>query len=237
MEGIISEGIGFHNKELENSIARLQRGGTYRDQSTIIIIPSTGVIVDRVVQNWWNLMTPMNQKAFKFIVSKMEVGIAYTQGIEMILNNPDLRNWKYILTLETDNLPPPDGLLKLLENMDTVDVVGGLYWTKGPAGQPMIYGNPKDMPLNFYPQVPIANSLQLCNGLGMGFTLFKLDIFKDTRIKKPWFETVQQYGPQGTRVYTQDLQFFEKLHGLGYRVGCDTRVLTGHLDISTDIVW
>ena len=69
------------------------------------------------------------------------------------------------------------------------DAIGGLYWTKGENGQPMIYGNPNEMPKNFRPQVPIVDGLQPCNGLGMGFTLFKLSMFR--KIDKPWFKTLQ----------------------------------------------
>ena len=40
----------------------------------------------------------------------MEVGEAYSQAIEAILAHPDLSKFKYILTMEHDNIPPPDGL-------------------------------------------------------------------------------------------------------------------------------
>ena len=37
-----------------------------------------------------------------------------------------------MLTLEDDNLPPPDGLLRLYESIEAgpYDAVGGLYWTR-----------------------------------------------------------------------------------------------------------
>ena len=44
----------------------------------------------------------------------------------------------------------------------------------------MIYGDPKGM-MGFQPQVPRANQVQECNGTGMGFTLFDLELFKDDR--------------------------------------------------------
>jgi hypothetical protein len=101
----------------------------------------------------------------------------------------------------------------------------------------MIYGNPIGI-LNFIPQVPVQETIQECNGLGMGFTLFKLDIFKDERIPKPWFRTVQEWSEHsGSRGYTQDLYFFENARKAGYKIACDTRVKVGHLDPSTGIVW
>jgi hypothetical protein len=238
MGQIIADGLGFHNQHLDQTIERLQKSKHYKDQSTICVIPSRGTISARVVQNWFNFMSPMNQKFFKMIVSGMEVGEAYNGAVDIILNNPDLQKWKYMLTLEDDNMIPADGLLRLLEDMEEYDVVGGLYFTKGEGGQPMIYGNPNEMPLNFRPQLPILNTVQRCNGLGMGFTLFKIDIFRDSRITKPFFKTQQEVIPNvGARAFTQDLYFFEKIHSLGYKVACDTRVGVGHLDPISDIIW
>src|SRR4029077_12967887 len=201
--------VGFHNDHAKDARARLRAGKAYRDISTIIIVPTRGMIPARAVENWLGLMTPMNQKVVRLFVAGMEVGDAYTKAIETILAHPDLSKWKYILTLEEDNLPPPDGLLKLYESIDTYAAVGGLYWTKGEGGQPMIYGDPKGM-LNFVPQVPPVDTVQECRGLGMGFTLFRMDLFRDPAIPRPWFETVQSYDPGvGSRGYTQDLHFFE----------------------------
>jgi hypothetical protein len=231
--------LGLHNENIQASIDRLNRGGTYRDLSTIIVCPTRGMIPDRVVQSWMSLIRPMNQKVIGPIFFRgFEVGHAYNMAINFVLQNPDLAKWKYILTIEEDNLPPPDGLLKLYENMDDYDCVGGLYWTKGEGGQPMIYGDPAVTPVNFTPQVPKPDTIQPANGLGMGFNLFKVEMFKDERLVQPWFQTVNEYIPGvGGRSYTQDLFFFENAGKLGYKFACDTRVKVGHLDPQTDVVW
>lgn len=232
---------GYHNKDIEKSRDRLIKGNTYKDLSTICIIPTRGVIPAKVVQSWWSLMPPMNQRFMRIFMIGMEVGEAYNNAIEFIINHPDLSKWKYLLTLEEDNMPAPDGLLKLYEAINAppgYDVVGGLYWTKGEGGQPMIYGNVKDIPKNFIPQPPIPDTIQECNGLGMGFNLFKLDIFKNPKLQRPFFKTLQEHIPGvGTKAYTQDLRFFEDAGRLGYRFACDTKVKVGHYDIDRDIVW
>ncbi len=218
---------GRNNADLEASRARLLRGQTYRDLSTVLIVANRGVICSRVVECWMNLASPMNPKFYRLFIPKKEVADAYNCGVELVLSNPQLSEWKYILTLEEDNCPPPDGLLKLYESMAQFDVVGGLYWVKGDFGQPMIYGDPKVMPKNFVPQLPRVDSLQECNGLGMGFTLFKLDMFR--KIPKPWFKTLQEYTPGvGMRAATQDLYFFQEAAKSGFRFACDTRVRVGH---------
>ena len=227
---------GKHNEHLEESRTRLIKGQSYRDLSTVCIIPTRGVIPAKTVEALINLMTPMNQKFHRIFVIGKEVGLAYNETFEAILNNAELSKWKYILTFEEDNIPPPDGLLKLYESMSRFDAVGGLYWTKGTCGQPMIYGSPGEMPKNFVPQLPIPNVVQECNGLGMGFTLFKTSMFK--KVPKPWFKTVQeyQYGTGG-RAATQDLFFFDKAGKEGFRFASDNRVLVGHLDVNDGTVW
>lgn len=234
---VIENYAGYHNTNPQTN-ERLFKAKSYEDLSTICIVPTRGVIPAKVVQAWWAMMTPMNQKFVRMFMIGMEVGDAYTAAIDNILHNPDLKNWKYILTLEEDNMPPPDGLLKLYESIGEYAAVGGLYWTKGEGGQPMIYGAPNETPLNFIPQLPKNDTVQECNGLGMGFTLFKTEIFKDSRVEMPWFKTQQEWSPsQGGKMYTQDLYFFEKIRKLGYRVACDTRVKVGHYDVNADVVW
>jgi hypothetical protein len=195
------------------------------------------------------MMTPMNGKFFRIVQSGKEVGIAYSEAIEMILANPELSKWKYILTLEEDNIVPVDGLLKLIEAIEggvdgkKYDAVGGLYYTKGYGGMPMIYGKPSEMPRNFIPQLPIPEAIVPCNGLGMGFTLFRTEMFKDERIKRPLFQTVQSYTPGvGASAFTQDLEFFHKACDYGYKFACDCRTLVGHYDYEggfgqADMVW
>jgi len=234
---IVGGDLGFHNEDLERSRERLEKGKQYRDLSTVCVVPTRGLISARVVENWMGMMTPMNNAFVRIFVSGMEVGDAYNAAIETVLAHPVLKNFKYVLTLEEDNLPPPDGLLRLYESIDDYAAVGGLYWTKGEGGQPMIYGNPKGL-LSFQPQQVQVETVQECNGLGMGFTLFDMALFKDKKIEKPWFKTVQEWTPErGGAAGTQDLHFFAKARQQGYRVACDTKVKVGHFDAGSGIVW
>jgi hypothetical protein len=233
---IIMHGIeGYHNSVSDEE--NLKKNA-YKDLSTICIVPTRGQVPAKVVQSWMGLMSPMNQKFIRTFAIGMEVGAAYSQTIEGILQHPDLSKWKYILTLEEDNAPPPDGLLKLYENMDKYDVISGIYWTKGIDGKPMCYGKHDVFPINFAPFMPEPDIVTRCNGLGMGFTLFKMDIFKNKKLQKPFFETVQKYIPgQGATSYTQDLKFFENAGKLGYKFACDSRVKVGHYDFENDHMW
>jgi len=198
----------------------------YQDCSTVIIIPTKGRLVDvKAVESWMNLRFPQNSKFIRLFVMDLEVGSAYSETIESIIENPEFDNFKYVLTLESDNLPPFDGLIKLFENMDKFDVIGGLYWSKGENGFPMVFGNTKDK-LNFVPYLETGDLVQPCYGIGMGFTLFKLEIFRIPDLPRPFFKTVNNE----KEVMTQDLYFCNNIYKLGYKVACDTRVKVGHID-------
>ena len=144
-----------------------QKKNSFKDLSTILIIPcySKG-IHPKVVQNWMNIMQPMNQQFVKIFTTDMEVGRAYTETINNILENPILSKFKYIATLEHDNIVQPDWLLKMYPDMDRYDVLGAIYYTKGVAGAPMCYGNPEYPTYNFIPFEPRPNDVTTCNGLG-----------------------------------------------------------------------
>jgi hypothetical protein len=238
-EIILPYAPGGHNADIKKTNARLTTSKSFKNLSTVIITPTRGgrSLCPRFVSAINGLMRPMNQQCFgPVFMSGMEVGHAFNSAIEMILNHPQLSAFKYVLTVEDDNLPPPDGLLKLYESIEDYDVVGGLYFTKGEGGQPMLYGNPDVSPINFVPQAVQENAVQRVNGTGMGFTLFRLDAFR--KVPAPWFETKQSWDPNtGSKCYTQDLWFYEKLIRQGGRVAVDNRVKVGHLDIEQDIVW
>lgn len=221
--------VGRHNATLEESIARIKKGRGYEDLSTIWLTPTRGEIPAAVLPSWFSIQTPMNQPIVRVFVERQEVGEAYDASISSIIADPMLGKFKYVLTVEEDNIPPADGLLKLLESIKDFDAVGGLYWTKGEGGQPMIYGHAQEFPIDYKPQVPIPDSIQPCNGLGMGFTLFRMSMLKDPSIQRPLFRTAPGN--------TQDLYFFKNAAKRGYRFACDTRVKVGHYDKSTGVVW
>jgi hypothetical protein len=230
--------IGSHNGQIDQSIGRLIKGNTYKDLSTIWITPikKDTRLWPRVTSSWMALMRPMNQPFVgPLYMDGDEVGEAYQKGFDLILSHPELQNWKYVLTVEQDNLPPQMGLMTLYESIEKgYDVVAGLYWTKYENGQPMIYGNPEIMPRNFVPQVPRPDTLQPCNGLGMGFNLWSIESLK-TKLKdlpKPWFKTVQEPGKQ----FTQDLFFYNESAKYGFRCACNTSCRVGHID-DTGFIW
>jgi hypothetical protein len=229
---------GRHNRDLQATVTRLERNRSYKDLSTIILVPSRGLIPARIVVSWMHMMRPPNNKTTEMIMSGMEVGEAYSTAIENILNHPELSQWKYVLCMEEDNSPPGDGLIKLLERMEAhpeFAAIGGLYFTKGEGGCAQIWGDPNDHPLNFRPQKPDPNGgLVECCGTGQGFTLFRLEMFKDPRLRRPWFKTAANL-QEGC--FTQDLYFWSDARKNGYRCAIDCSVKVGHLDHQAGVMW
>lgn len=243
---IVGYDAGVNNTNLALSMARLDREHMYKDLSTIIILPLLNQVEGKAAVSWLNLMKPPNQKCITLTPEELEVGAAYSITIEQILANPELAKFKYILTMEADNVVPPDGLMKLLHRMEDhpeYDCIGGLYWTKGGnlngegnwegAGVPQIWGDPKLSELNFKPMPPVPNELVECCGTGQGFNLFRLDMFKDEKLRKPWFKTTAST-TEGC--FSQDLYFWSDARKFGHRCAIDCGVLVGHVD-KNGFVW
>lgn len=244
-------GRGFEN-------VKVIPGSSYRENSTIIIVPTrkTGVtpegrlvggIHPKVLSRWMGLMAPMNQKrGGPIFVEGHEVGVAYNEAIKNILADPNLGKWKYVMTLEDDNLPPPDAHIRLLESIEAgpFDAVSGLYFTKGLYTMPMAYGDPDEFArtgvLEFRPRdvrkALSEGTVMRVNGIAMGCALWRMNLFRE--IPPPWFVTLADVIPdKGPVAFTQDLYFCERAVRAGKRFGVDMRVKVGHLDMTTGDVY
>jgi hypothetical protein len=222
-------------------------GSTFKDSSTVIIVPARDKKIDhRIVQAWENLIFPMNQRRSKLYAVGDEVGRAYENMIRFVLAHPVLSKFKYVMTMEDDNLPLPDAPIKLLDSIDAgpLDAVSGLYFTKGGLNMPMAYGDPKSYletgVMDFKPRDVVkalssGNVIEV-NGIAMGCAVWRMDLFRE--FEPPWFVTVNEYIPfQGTACITQDLFFCERLRKAGKRLGVDLRVAVGHMDLETGEVY
>ncbi|MDB6107837.1 MAG: hypothetical protein JWO52_7836 [Gammaproteobacteria bacterium] len=230
---ITMDHAGEHNKDLKQTRSRLMKGGSWKKQRIVVILPAADSIPAKVSLSHWSLCFPPNNGVVRILAQGMEVGDAYSSAIEQILANAELAQWEFLLTIEHDNCPPADGVLKLIEQMEQhpeFACIGGLYFTKGPGGAPQIWGDPKDPVLNFRPQIPdLGGGLVECCGTGMGFNLWRLSMFKDDRLRRPWFKTQTENG-----VSTQDLYAWTDFRKYGYRCAIDCSVKVGHYDMKGD---
>jgi hypothetical protein len=222
-------------------------GSTFRDCSTIIVIPSREpAIHHKVVSALQGLIAPMNQKRAVMFCIGDEVGVAYDRMIADILAHPELSKWRYVMTIESDNLPPQDAHIRLLESIEFTkwDAVSGLYHTKGEYNMPLALGSAAKYAqtgvLDFAPidvrEILAAGQLVETNGIPMGCALWRMDLFR--QVPRPHFVTVADVIPdKGPVGYTQDLFFCKNAKGMGKRFGIDARVRVGHMDLATQVVY
>ena len=102
-----------------------------------------------------------------------------------------------------------------------------------------IWGELADPVMNCRPQVPRAGELVECYGTSMGFNLWRTSMFRDPRLKRPWFRTLCS-ATEG--IGTQDLAAWNDFRKYGYRCAVDCSVLVGHHDLEgkfgpADFVW
>jgi hypothetical protein len=211
---------GRNNGAPGQTRSRLEKAASWKKQRIVVVLPAGDSIPAKVALSHWNLVFPPNNGVVRMLAMGMEVGEAYSTAIEQILAHPELSKWEYLLTLEHDNMPPADGVIKLVERMEAnprLDCIGGAYFTKGEGG----------------PQLPDpSGGLVECCGTGMGFNLWRLKMFKDKKLRKPWFVTQKKDG-----VATQDLYAWTDFRKHGYRCAIDCGVKVGHFDPVADIVW
>ena len=255
-----AEGVGFD---------RIQHiaGSTYKDNSTVVIVPVRGVLAHtlddfcrqddhrRCRKHWMDpkisqaidgMINPMNGKRATMYCTGHEVGQAYNAMIQNILNHPDLSKWKYVMTVEDDNLVPPDAHIRLLESIEwgKYDAVSGIYFTKGDYNMPMAYGDPGEFArtgiLEFRPRdvrdALTKGNIMEVNGIAMGCALWRMDLFRE--IPPPWYVTCADVIPdKGARCFTQDLYFCERAKRAGKRFAVDFRVRVGHMDVASGVVY
>jgi hypothetical protein len=232
---------GFHNTHMDETIKRVKGSSQWKKLDTIWLTPAGGSIPTKVVASWLNVYAPPNNKLFRMFAIGQEVGEAFSTAIENILAHPDLSKFKYLFTVEHDNMVPPDGLVRLLEQMEAhpeFACIGASYFTKGPEGVFQGWGDPRDPEINYRPQIPVPGKLVEVCGTGMGCNVWRLEMFKDKRLRKPWFKTLGSIDDHSNSgVATQDLYAWGDFRRHGYRCAIACDIQSGHYCLDSDMVW
>jgi hypothetical protein len=224
---------------------------SYQDKSIACIIPTRGSVDVEVIDSWFKLITPVNHRFSKLFIANGELADAYNTGVLLVLNNPMLSACRFLLTMEDDNIPPPDGILKLIDSMiehehkdDKYWAISGVYWTKPSRDciehAPIAWGCVEDGEWNMKaPPLKEDGSVTQCCLIPQGFTLYDLDLFR--KMEYPWFKVVE-HNPNNNDIdweppATQDSYFFKKVWEAGLKVGIRADVKVGHLDPKTKQIW
>lgn len=164
-------GTGAHNQNLHASVKRLEKSAVWKKQRVVVILPAGKSISTKVALSHWALIFPPNQAVMRMAAIGVEVGAAYSHAIESVLAHPELSTWEYILTIEHDNIPPQDGLLKLIERMESnpkMSCIGGSIGLRVKPGY-LKFGATLKIP--FRTTAPRYHALVSCRsvvGLGWG---------------------------------------------------------------------
>jgi hypothetical protein len=236
MAEILMIGEGIHNKDLEAASRRLTEIGSWKKQRIVYIIPGGNKIMPEVYLSHRNLVFPPNQAMVPMFIKGAEVGAAFQAAIDITLANPGLRDFEYVLTIEHDNIcSQGNEVLKLLSAMEKnpeYAAISGLYWTKGEGGVPQIWGDIRDPVQNYRPQIPVPGQVIESYGIGMGFALYRMSMFRELeakKVEKPWFKTLGK-DPDDRGVGTQDLYFWGQVaRPNGFRCAVDCSTTVGHI--------
>lgn len=152
---------------------------------------------------------------------RLEVAVARNMLTTMFLEQTDAT---HLLFWDDDILPPPDGLMRLLE--DNAPIVSGFYVSRQPPAQPVVYQRLPPLRKHLYqPVAPQHPGLFYADGVGAGFLLIRREVFE--RIPRPWFQFLCGR-PRGENI-SEDFYFCEKAIKAGYKILVDGRVSCGHV--------
>lgn len=243
MAQIITLNSGYQNSDLAAASARITESGQWKKQRIVYIIPAGDKIMAEVYLSHRNLIFPPNQAMVPMLIKGAEVGAAFQAAIDMVLQNPGLRDFEYILTIEHDNICAQGNevlrLLAAMEKNPQYSAISGLYWTKGEGGVPQIWGDITDPVVNYRPQAPEPGRVIECYGIGMGFALYRTEMFRQLeakKVEKPWFKTLGK-DPDDKGVGTQDLYFWGQVgRPNGFRCAVDCNTTIGHI-ADNGVIW
>lgn len=225
-------GPGLHNSQLDQERIRLYKAQSYRDCATVALTLTRGTVNIDVPLAWMQMMPMMNQKLGRIVVKGANLMEGYNTAVAKILEARV--DWKYILFLEDDVIPPPHTWPRLVESLELgqYDGVSALCWTRTYPGHPMIMGQPGSG--QYYPQVPRNDgSVQPCEAIPLGCTLIKTSLFRNPLLKRPWFrDDCGLEGEVGGRT-TVDIYLCHQARKLGATFAVDTSVQVGHIDGGT----
>lgn len=135
----------------------------------------------------------------------------------------------HLMFIDADMIFPASGIVRLLDH--DKDIVGGMYNTRGNTDDDgkllstikMLDEN-GELPMdggtrNF----SIGPELIKVGGLGTGFLMIKMDVFK--KMESPWF--VAWESPEGEH-HTEDIQFCVNAREAGYDIYCSPTIKIGH---------
>jgi hypothetical protein len=192
-------------------------------------------------RNRHGMMLPTNSATCELAVDGLEVGEARCRAVELTLAAENVP--EFLFFLDYDVLVQYDTLSKLIRrarHFPEYDVFSGVYCTKSPYPEPLIYKNDGQGPYWDWAAGDLVFDLSSCH---MGCTLIRTTLLEKMAksADKPLFKSTNEQsidddGHQKIRKGTEDI-YFCHLARTEYdaKIMADTSILCAHQDISTGI--
>ena len=190
--------------------------------SILVCIPTFGYIHVGFFVNMHIQEVPIHRSLVWHLPVDMPVGEARNKAVEKALE----RGCEYVYFRDYDVLAPPTALPILIRR--DVSVIGAMYASKQKPPWPLII---KD-------NVPTLDwdlgDLVKCDGIGMGCTLIRTDVFR--KMEPPWFltENTSETKEPLHSYRTEDMYFCQRLRDeLDEYPYCDTGLSCVHMNFDT----
>jgi predicted SAM-dependent methyltransferase len=161
--------------------------GTFRSYFGAIGIPtldSGDGSASHVTHEWANAVSALGGglaiTTMRIQQRNRRVDIAKNMIVESAIKN----GCQFVLLIDDDVMPPPDGLMKMLrlwKSHPKYKIISGVYWSKSDPTMPLIFkGNLQSSFWDWTVQdiIPV-------DGAGAGFLFVDIEVFK--KMSKPWF--------------------------------------------------
>lgn len=87
---IVTLGPGRHNEQIETAFSRITEGASWKKQRVIVVMPAAKKMSTKVAFSHMGLIFPPNQPVFRLLALGQEVGEAYSNTFQMIVDHEEL---------------------------------------------------------------------------------------------------------------------------------------------------
>jgi hypothetical protein len=236
-------------------------------QRILVATPTLGTVRMEWVQSRYGQIIPTNWGMVQynqFVNSFIPLQYTIPDAQNIIVKETIEKQFEWLLLIEDDTMPPPDGFIKINQHMKdgTVPVVSGLYYTKSNPSEPLIY---RGRGTSYYDDWKLGDQVW-ADGVPTGFLLINCKVLwemwkesaeymagdvKTRRIfetpEKMWYDPDK--GAFNTTTGTSDLEWctrviegnyltkagFDKVAKKKYPFLVDTTILCRHITPSGEI--
>jgi hypothetical protein len=204
----------------------------------LVGLPTLGTASMRWACRFRHVQFPMNCRFSELAIEGLPVDEARNAIAAAAVRNPEV---SHVWFLDDDVLVHAHALLQLLAGRK--DVIGGVYFTKGAFGQPVVFEHPNAGPMEYM----AGTGLHPVYAIGMGLTLIRTEVFRrlqaeldlgvDDHGNPQWFRTCDR--PGDIERLTEDTYFCRMCDRVGIERWVDTNPYSfgWHWDKTTGQAW